>query len=156
MWFVTLSVLKAVDDHCGYAIPWDPFQFVTGQNALFHDIHHQGWGIKVSLRNIAFLFVRRDWTLPPIVLLRGDIADYAGYYFTPGMLSRQISRRRTLHSGIMRLARRGKGAWPIWRPGMNGAWMWASNGDNGVGKIHMEEMIARESSKILGLRRSTG
>lgn len=49
MWFVTLSVLKAVDDHCGYAIPWDPFQWVTPQNALYHDIHHQAWGIKVCI-----------------------------------------------------------------------------------------------------------
>ena len=48
LWFVTLSVLKAVDDHSGYAIPWDPFQWITPQNAPYHDIHHQVWGIKVS------------------------------------------------------------------------------------------------------------
>ena len=52
MWFVTLSVLKAVDDHSGYAIPWDPFQWLTPQNALYHDIHHQAWGIKVRIPSL--------------------------------------------------------------------------------------------------------
>ena len=80
MWFITLSVLKAVDDHCGYAIPWDPFQFVTGQNAQFHDIHHQGWGIKVSLRNVIYSFspFQMNLSFPPIVLLRGDVTDQVG------------------------------------------------------------------------------
>ena len=56
-------MLKAVDDHAGYAIPWDPFQLVTGQTALFHDVHHQGWGIKVRSVNgepcsfLLFLFL---------------------------------------------------------------------------------------------------
>jgi hypothetical protein len=38
----TVGTLKAVDDHCGYRLPFDPFQLVTGNNADFHDIHHQG------------------------------------------------------------------------------------------------------------------
>jgi len=37
----TFSTLKTVDDHCGYALPFDPFQFMFGNNAPYHDIHHQ-------------------------------------------------------------------------------------------------------------------
>jgi len=42
----TLATAKTVDDHCGYAIPWDPFQLLFGNNADYHDIHHQQAGIK--------------------------------------------------------------------------------------------------------------
>ncbi|EJU03778.1 hypothetical protein DACRYDRAFT_21225 [Dacryopinax primogenitus] len=41
-----LATFKTVDDHCGYAIPWDPFQLLFGNNADYHDIHHQQAGIK--------------------------------------------------------------------------------------------------------------
>ncbi len=47
MCFSTISVMKGVDDHCGYKLPWDPLQWGNQQNAAFHDIHHQSWGIKV-------------------------------------------------------------------------------------------------------------
>lgn len=46
--FFTCSTIKTVDDHCGYALPWDPLQHVTGNNAAYHDIHHQSWGIKTN------------------------------------------------------------------------------------------------------------
>ena len=49
MWFSTISVMKGVDDHCGYRLPWDPLQWLGEQNTTFHDVHHQNWGIKVSL-----------------------------------------------------------------------------------------------------------
>lgn len=48
MCFSTISVMKGVDDHCGYKLPWDPLQWGNEQNTQFHDIHHQSWGIKVS------------------------------------------------------------------------------------------------------------
>ena len=48
MWFFTCSTLKTVDDHCGYAFPWDPLQHLTENNAAYHDIHHQSWGIKTN------------------------------------------------------------------------------------------------------------
>lgn len=35
------STLKTVDDHSGYALPWDPLQAMFGNNADYHDIHHQ-------------------------------------------------------------------------------------------------------------------
>ena len=46
MWFFTISSTKTVDDHCGYALPFDPLQLITTNNAGYHDIHHQSWGIK--------------------------------------------------------------------------------------------------------------
>lgn len=48
MWFFTCSTIKTVDDHCGYRLPWDPLQHLTGNNAEYHDIHHQSWGIKTN------------------------------------------------------------------------------------------------------------
>lgn len=48
MWFFTFSTIKTVDDHCGYAFPWDPLQHITGNNAAYHDVHHQSWGIKTN------------------------------------------------------------------------------------------------------------
>lgn len=41
-----ISTLKTVDDHCGFALPWDPFQLLFGNNVAYHDIHHQQFGIK--------------------------------------------------------------------------------------------------------------
>lgn len=48
IFFFSFSTLKTVDDHCGYHFPWDPLQFITGNNAAYHDIHHQTWGIKTN------------------------------------------------------------------------------------------------------------
>jgi len=46
MFFFVGSMMKTVDDHCGYALPFDPLQHITSNNAAYHDIHHQSWGIK--------------------------------------------------------------------------------------------------------------
>lgn len=35
------STCKTVDDHCGYNLPFDPLQMMSGNNADYHDIHHQ-------------------------------------------------------------------------------------------------------------------
>ena len=51
-YFFTGSTIKTVDDHCGYALPWDPLQRLTGNNAAYHDIHHQSFGIKVGTMTI--------------------------------------------------------------------------------------------------------
>jgi sphinganine C4-monooxygenase len=48
MWFFTCSTIKTVDDHCGYSFPWDPLQHITSNNAAYHDVHHQSWGIKTN------------------------------------------------------------------------------------------------------------
>ncbi|KAI9511401.1 sphingosine hydroxylase [Russula earlei] len=46
MLFFVLSTCKTVDDHCGYRLPFDPFQLISGNTADYHDIHHQVIGIK--------------------------------------------------------------------------------------------------------------
>lgn len=56
MWFFTMSTVKTVDDHCGYAFPWDPLQHVTSNNAGYHDVHHQSWGIKTNFSQPFFTF----------------------------------------------------------------------------------------------------
>ena len=43
-----LGIWKAMSDHCGYVLPWDPFNYLTGNNGKYHDVHHQTWGLKVS------------------------------------------------------------------------------------------------------------
>lgn len=49
MWFFTGLTLKTVDDHSGYSLPWDPMQYLSSNNAGYHDVHHQSWGIKVQI-----------------------------------------------------------------------------------------------------------
>jgi sphinganine C4-monooxygenase len=56
MWFFTCSTIKTVDDHCGYAFPWDPLQHITSNNATYHDVHHQSWGIKTNFSQPFFIF----------------------------------------------------------------------------------------------------
>ena len=56
IFFYTFSTIKTVDDHCGYALPWDPLQHVTSNNASYHDIHHQSWGIKTNFSQPFFTF----------------------------------------------------------------------------------------------------
>lgn len=66
MWFFTCSTIKTVDDHCGYAFPWDPLQHLTENNAAYHDVHHQSWGIKSNFSQPFFTFWDRllgtTWT----------------------------------------------------------------------------------------------
>lgn len=42
----TFSTMKTIDDHCGYRLPFDPFQIIFPNNSVYHDIHHQSWGFK--------------------------------------------------------------------------------------------------------------
>jgi len=44
----TFSTMKTVDDHCGYALPFDPLQWLFPNNSKYHDVHHQAWGIKYN------------------------------------------------------------------------------------------------------------
>ena len=66
MVFFVVSTLKTIDDHCGYAFPFDPLQHVTSNNAPYHDIHHQSWGIKSNFSQPFFTFWDRlldtQWT----------------------------------------------------------------------------------------------
>ena len=56
MCLFTGSTFKTVDDHCGYALPWDPLQHLTSNNAGYHDVHHQSWGIKTNFSQPFFTF----------------------------------------------------------------------------------------------------
>jgi len=56
MGYFVCSMIKTVDDHCGYALPWDPLQHLTSNNAAYHDIHHQSWGIKTNFSQPFFTF----------------------------------------------------------------------------------------------------
>ncbi|QIW96365.1 hypothetical protein AMS68_001883 [Peltaster fructicola] len=56
MWFYTVSTIKTVDDHSGYSFPWDPLQHLTSNNAGYHDVHHQSWGIKTNFSQPFFTF----------------------------------------------------------------------------------------------------
>lgn len=52
----TFSTLKTVDDHCGYRLPFDIFQIIFPNNTIYHDIHHQIWGIKNNFSQPFFTF----------------------------------------------------------------------------------------------------
>ncbi|KAI8816364.1 fatty acid hydroxylase superfamily-domain-containing protein [Fimicolochytrium jonesii] len=54
--FFCLATLKTVDDHCGYALPWDPFQRFFRNNAVYHDIHHWGKGRLYNFSQPFFTF----------------------------------------------------------------------------------------------------
>lgn len=56
MCFGTISVMKGVDDHCGYNLPWDPLQWGNEQNTDFHDVHHQSWGMKSNYSQVYTTF----------------------------------------------------------------------------------------------------
>ncbi|KAL2888339.1 Sphingolipid C4-hydroxylase SUR2 [Ceratocystis lukuohia] len=56
MVFFSFSTIKTVDDHCGYSLPWDPLQHISSNNAEYHDIHHQNWGIKTNFSQPFFTF----------------------------------------------------------------------------------------------------
>jgi len=51
----TFATLKTVDDHCGYRLPFDPLQVLFGNNADYHDIHHQVIGIKSNFSQPFFV-----------------------------------------------------------------------------------------------------
>ncbi|KAH7105094.1 sphingosine hydroxylase [Auriculariales sp. MPI-PUGE-AT-0066] len=53
--FYAISSMKTVDDHCGYNIPFDPFQMFFYNTADYHDIHHQHAGIKYNFSQPFFI-----------------------------------------------------------------------------------------------------
>lgn len=56
MCFFTGSTIKTIDDHCGYSLPFDPLQWITENNAVYHDVHHQSWGVKTNFSQPFFTF----------------------------------------------------------------------------------------------------
>ncbi|KAK4700034.1 sphinganine C4-monooxygenase, partial [Phenoliferia sp. Uapishka_3] len=55
--FFALSTAKTVDDHCGFMLPWDPFQILFGNSADYHDIHHQLGGFKKNYEQPWFRYL---------------------------------------------------------------------------------------------------
>ncbi|KAI9887116.1 MAG: hypothetical protein M1823_001106 [Watsoniomyces obsoletus] len=95
MWFFTCSTIKTVDDHCGYALPWDPLQKITSNNAGYHDIHHQSWGIKTNFSQPFFTFWDRwlgtAWT-------GGDVS--ARYERSRKAAQRQVERSEVMNNDV--------------------------------------------------------
>ncbi|BFZ53273.1 Sphingolipid C4-hydroxylase sur2 [Savitreella phatthalungensis] len=56
VFFYAFSTAKTVDDHCGYLLPFDPLQIFFSNNARYHDIHHQSYGIKKNFSQPYFTF----------------------------------------------------------------------------------------------------
>lgn len=55
--FATMWTVKIVMDHCGYDFPYSPWNLLTPHAPLFHDLHHQNWGMKVNPPScFSFLF----------------------------------------------------------------------------------------------------
>ncbi|KAK3172879.1 hypothetical protein OEA41_006204 [Lepraria neglecta] len=48
MLFGSFATIKTISDHCGYVFPWDPFRLANNNGAVFHDLHHQSWGLKYN------------------------------------------------------------------------------------------------------------
>ncbi|GMJ13450.1 sphingoid base hydroxylase 2 [Hibiscus trionum] len=47
MFFISFTIIKLVDDHCGMKLPGNPF-YLFSNNAAYHDIHHQLYGAKYN------------------------------------------------------------------------------------------------------------
>ncbi|KIJ61981.1 hypothetical protein HYDPIDRAFT_115123 [Hydnomerulius pinastri MD-312] len=72
MFLFAFSTCKTVDDHCGYSLPFDPLQMISGNNADYHDIHHQTIGIKANFSQPFFI----HWdTILGTRLTRKDIEE---------------------------------------------------------------------------------
>lgn len=70
MWFFSGSTMKTVLDHSGYEFPWDPLHYIFPNNAAYHDIHHQSWGIKSNFSQPFFVF----WDRVGGTMYKGDVA----------------------------------------------------------------------------------
>ncbi|KAL4339855.1 hypothetical protein GQ457_08G036170 [Hibiscus cannabinus] len=47
MFFVSFTMIKVVDDHCGMRLPGNPFNLLSN-NSAYHDVHHQLYGTKYN------------------------------------------------------------------------------------------------------------
>ena len=91
MFFFVLATMKTgmfhkavrpdgiVDDHCGWDFPWDPFQFLFSNNSVYHDVHHQTYGIKANFSQPFFTFC----TSPLLKLAKIPGDRLLGTYMAP-------------------------------------------------------------------------
>ncbi|KAJ3084600.1 hypothetical protein HDU99_010342 [Rhizoclosmatium hyalinum] len=54
--FYSISTLKTVDDHCGYAWAWSPARLFNSNGAEYHDIHHWGKGVMYNFSQPYYTF----------------------------------------------------------------------------------------------------
>lgn len=109
LWFINLSVMKSVDDHCGYSLPWDPFQWINQQTAAYHDIHHQNWGIKVRNFLLCPFSLSGDFErVSCLNLISPPPLPPRGTFESTKALRRQILPKCIPRSGITRLERSGR------------------------------------------------
>ncbi|XP_039029100.1 sphinganine C4-monooxygenase 1-like [Hibiscus syriacus] len=47
MFFISVAIVKLVDDHCGMKLPGNPF-YLFNNNSAYYDIHHQLYGAKYN------------------------------------------------------------------------------------------------------------
>ncbi|KAF1976228.1 sphinganine hydroxylase-like protein Sur2 [Bimuria novae-zelandiae CBS 107.79] len=69
--FFSISTIKTVLDHSGYDFPWDPVHWIFPNNAAYHDIHHQSWGIKSNFSQPFFIW----WDRMLGTMYTGDIKE---------------------------------------------------------------------------------
>ncbi|KAE8683068.1 hypothetical protein F3Y22_tig00111220pilonHSYRG00176 [Hibiscus syriacus] len=58
--FLSISIMKSVDDHSGFWISWNSFQLFTN-NVAYHDVHHQLYGGKYNFAQRSFHFGTKSW-----------------------------------------------------------------------------------------------
>lgn len=58
--FGVLWTFKMVVDHCGYDFPYNPCNIVCPNSVLYHDLHHQRWGMKYNFSVYGAFW---DWCL---------------------------------------------------------------------------------------------
>lgn len=56
IFFFSFATIKAVDDHSGLWIPWNPFHVFFRNNSGYHAIHHQLHGTKYNFSQPFFVF----------------------------------------------------------------------------------------------------
>ena len=89
MLFGSFATIKTISDHCGYVFPWDPFRLVNNNGAVFHDLHHQSWGLKVRLFSLLYCLIcicgvgvspRCTLTVWLIVILQYNFSTYTVFW----------------------------------------------------------------------------
>ncbi|KAI4180534.1 MAG: hypothetical protein L6R41_007184 [Letrouitia leprolyta] len=58
--FGAIWTFKTVVDHCGYNFPYNPCNIVCPDSVLYHDLHHQSWGMKYNFSVYGAFW---DWIL---------------------------------------------------------------------------------------------
>ncbi|KAH0970344.1 hypothetical protein GBA52_022500 [Prunus armeniaca] len=56
IFFFSFATIKAVDDHSGLWIPWNPFHVFFRNNSGYHALHHQPHGTKYNFSQPFFVF----------------------------------------------------------------------------------------------------